>query len=242
MLYFLEYVYLFMDKTTKQALIKCFEPYVTEKRASLFKKVVELRTRYITVVLEDVYQSHNTSAVLRSCDCFGIQDVHIIEERNEFKLNNDIALGAAKWLTLRKYTGKNSSENHPINILRKNGYRVVATSPRKGATSIYDFDITKGKTAFFFGTELNGLSKELMENADEKVHIPMHGFTESFNISVSAALVLQQAVQKLHQSNLHWQLSPDEKIDLNLDWLKKTVKSAESLEKTFLSTSGNSFT
>jgi len=81
-----------------------------------------------------------------------------------------------------------------------------------------------------------------MENADEKVHIPMHGFTESFNISVSAALVLQQAIQKLHQSNLHWQLSHEEKIDLNLDWLKKTVKSAESLEKTFLSNSGNSFT
>lgn len=230
-----------MDKTTKKALIKYFEPYVTERRASLLKKILELRTRYITVVLEDVYQSHNTSAVLRSCDCFGIQDVHIIEQRNEFKLNKDIALGASKWLTLKKYTGENPSEEHPINILKKDGYRIAATSPRKGSTSIYDFDINKGKTAFFFGTELKGLSKELMDKADEMVHIPMHGFTESFNISVSAALVLQQAIQKLHQSNIHWQLSPDEKIDLNLDWLKKTVKSAESLEKKFLSACGNSF-
>ncbi|MBL7891728.1 MAG: RNA methyltransferase [Bacteroidia bacterium] len=220
-------------------LIEYLSGFASEERVKKFHDVINNRTRHITIVLEDIYQPHNASAVLRSCDCFGIQDVHIIENKNQYTVNQDIALGSSKWLNLIKY------KNHPnntlacINDLKKKGYRIVATSPHKEDNIIQELDITS-KTALVFGTELKGISDEVMQHADGFVKIPMYGFTESFNISVSAALCLHTLVHKLHHSDIHWQLDDQEKEQVMTEWLRNSINRSDLIEEEFYkSNSGN---
>lgn len=198
--------------------------FITERRMELFKRVLAYRTRYITVVLEDIYQPHNASAVLRSCECFGIQDVHIIENRNPYRINPDVVMGASKWLSLKKYRGKEFNTPEAVSGLRKKGYRIVATSARQGALPLESFDIRKGRFALFFGTELTGLTDAVLGQADETIRIPMFGFTDSFNISVSAAVILHHLTLQLHHSGLEWSLSETEKDRIMISWLQKSIK------------------
>jgi tRNA (guanosine-2'-O-)-methyltransferase len=221
-------------KEMEEELIKYLSEHVTEKRNVLFDRVIEDRTRYITVLLEDIYQPHNASAVLRSCDCFGIQDVHIVENRNKYTVNPDVALGASKWLNMYKYNEYENNTREAIRKLKQEGYRIVATTPHTNDVELYDFDVTKGKAVMVFGTELTGISDIVKEEADEFVRIPMYGFTESFNISVSAALVLQHLAHQIRSLNVNWQLSEAEKRAFKLQWLRATVKSAPLIEKEFM--------
>lgn len=207
-----------------RALLEHLSGFVTEKRYSLFQRVVEKRTRYVTVLMEDIYQSQNASAVLRTCDCLGIQDVHIVEDRNEYEINPDVALGSNQWLTLHYYQGSEETLPLAVKTLRLNGYRIVATSPHSGGDTPESIDLGKGKIALMFGTELNGLTEQALALADEFIQIPMVGFTESYNISVSAAVILYQMRNRLLQSSINWQLSADEREQLLLEWLKSSIK------------------
>ena len=194
-----------------KTVIKYLSEFITKQRFNKFKQILKNRTNYISVVLEEVFQAHNASAILRTCDCFGVQNVYVIKNRNEFKPNPGISMGAAKWLTI------NFGQNNPANIqetiinLKNKGYRIIATTPHKNSILLNDFDISKGKFALLFGTELSGLSNEAMALADEFVKIPMYGFTESFNVSVSVGIFLSNTVEKLKKSNIKWQISDSEK-------------------------------
>ncbi len=223
----------------ERQLVDFLSDFVTEKRLNLFDNILNQRTRYITVALEDIYQPHNASAVLRSMDCFGIQDAHIIENQNEYQVNPDVALGASKWLTLNRYNQDADNTKEAIQHLRKNGYRIVSTTPHKEGVELNNFDLTKGKTALFFGTEMRGLTETVLDYSDEFLKIPMYGFTESFNISVSAAIILHQLRLKLNDSEINWQLSQKEKRALKLDWLKKSIKRSDLLIEEFLSKNKN---
>lgn len=205
-------------------LFEYLQTYLTDHRRNLFHEILSKRTRHFTVVSEDVFQLHNTSAVIRSCDVFGIQDLHIVEERFGKRIDKEIAMGAQKWVTINRYDTTSSC----IESLRKKNYRIIATTPHNDSQLISDFDISK-KTAFFFGTEKEGLSETVLNEADGFLKIPMYGFTESLNISVSAAIILQLVVTKLKESNVAWQLSEDEKQELLFDWTKKTIKSVDEI-------------
>ena len=214
-------------------LIANLESFVTERRKLLFEHILEHRTRYITVALEDIYQSQNASAVLRTADCFGIQDIHIIENRNEYQINPDVSLGSDKWLSLFKYNATKNNTREAVKKLRKSGYRLIATTPHGNTTTLPEFDLTKGKIALFFGTELQGLSDDLIEQADERLRIPLYGFTESFNISVSAAIILHTLTERLRASSISWKLSSGEKKQLKLEWLRNSIKNAQLIEKDY---------
>jgi tRNA (guanosine-2'-O-)-methyltransferase len=220
-----------MDRELNQFLSK----FVTENKVILFDKILQERTKYITVALENIYQSQNASAVLRTSDCFGIQDIHIIENNNEYNINPDVTLGSSKWLNLHRYNELENNTLEAVNRLKADGYRIVATTPHANDVNLDDFDVEKGKFALFFGTELHGLSDLVIENADEYLKIPMYGFTESFNISVSAAIILHHLTEKLKQSSINWQLNDNEKDPIKLDWLKKTIKMSSELIEEFLS-------
>ena len=209
-------------------IIKHLSNFVTEQRLEKFNEILLNRTNYVTVVLEDIFQSHNASAVLRTCDCFGVQNVFVIENRNEFKPNNEISLGASNWLTINSQL-KNKDSKSVITYLKKSGYRIIATMPDSKAISINELNLEKGKIAFIFGTEKLGLSKEAISLADEYVKIPMYGFTESFNVSVSAAIILSNIIERLKKSKINWQLSDIEKDGTLLDWLKNSIKSSEEI-------------
>lgn len=207
--------------------------FMTEQRLQKFEEVIHQRTRYITVAVEDVYQPHNASAVLRSAECFGIQDIHIIENKNKYKPTEDISLGSHQWLTLTRHNKAENNSLSCIKALKENGYRIVATTPHTNDCLVGELDLDKGKVALFFGTEIDGLSETIMKEADEFVKIPMHGFTESFNISVSAAICMYELSKKLRASGIPYALSEEEMLDIKLGWVKESVKSSELLIKEF---------
>lgn len=215
-------------------LIQFLQQFALERRVEIFDRVLAERTRYITVVLEDIYQSQNASAVLRSCDGFGIQDVHIIENRNRFSISRDVALGSDKWLTLHKYSSRGNNTEKAFEALKRDGYRIVATVPSPGATLLEDFELERSRTALVFGTEQTGLSKEAINLADEHLYIPMYGFTGSLNISVSVAVILHHLTNELRRSPLDWHLTHEEAAAVKLLWLRKTIRRSELLEKQFL--------
>ncbi len=206
------------------ALQKHLQTFLTERRNNLFQKVLSERTRHFTVVTEDVFQLHNTSAVMRTCDVFGIQDLHVVEEKVSKRIDKEIAMGAQKWVDFKRY----SSIKDCIKTLKNSGYQIIATTPHDNSTLLHDFDVSK-KSAFFFGREMDGLSGKVMNEADGFLKIPMYGFTESLNISVSAAIILQSVVTKMKQTNVNWQLSEEEKFELEMQWLKNTIKASEGI-------------
>jgi len=213
-------------------LAEFLAPYVSDHKKALMSKVMSKRTRHLTVVLENIYHPHNASAVVRSCDCFGIQDIHIIEGDNEYNINPYVVRGAAKWISLYKYQQSETKENC-FAQLKSNGYKLVGTSPNPEYKSINKFSIDE-KTALVFGQEETGLSEFANSQMDDFVHIPMVGFTESFNISVSAAICLFELSNKIRESEVEWQLSDTEKDSLILDWYKNIIARSDVLEREFL--------
>jgi tRNA (guanosine-2'-O-)-methyltransferase len=218
----------------KSELLDYLSSVITPERFSLYNRIIENRTNYITVVLEDIFQPQNASAVLRTCDCFGIQNVHVIENRNQFQVDTEVSMGSSKWITLNTYNKRKDNSLKAIQKLKKDGYRIVATSPHASDVELPDFDVAKGKFALVFGSELPGISKVINQEADEFLRIPMFGFTESFNISVSAAIILFHLTQKLHNSeSVNWHLSEEEKLDIKIQWIKNSVKKSILIEKRF---------
>ena len=224
----------FMQRDQKQYVVKGLERFVTPNKVQLIDWVLSQRTRHITVVMEDFYQSHNTNAVMRTCDCFGIQDVYITQRLHDYSLNPNVVRGASKWLNLNMFEREEESTEKCFNVLKSKKYKLVGTTPNKDYASIKELDIQE-PIALIFGTERRGMSDYAKEHADELVHIPMYGFTESFNVSVSAALLLNELVSRLRESGIKWQLTDEEKEDLKLEWYQGIVKRSDLHIKNFIS-------
>ena len=218
-------------KTVREQ-VEYLRNFVVDEKNALLTRMIEERTDYVTVVLEDLYQSHNQSAVMRSADCYGVQDVHLIENRNSYDISSTVSQGARAWLSLHRHKELEDNTQSTIDELRRAGYRIIATTPHTNDVLLDELDLRKGKDVFFFGTELTGLSSTVIDQADEFVKVPMYGFTESLNVSVCAALIMYSVTQRLRQSSLDWHLSGERKDEVFLQWYKHTVKaSAEILER-----------
>lgn len=223
------------DQSHRSAeLISYLASFLTEHKRDLLPRLILNRTRHVTVVLEDIHKSHNASACLRSCDCFGIQDVHIIENRNKYTVEDPIALGAAQWLTAKQYNepgGKNTEAC--LSSLKSAGYTIVMTSPHQADCELESYDVSK-KTALIFGNERDGASPMAREMSDYVMRVPMFGFTESINLSVAVAVVLHHLVWRTRDLDLPWQLSTEERDELLLGWVRAaTGKRLEFLEQRF---------
>ena len=217
----------------KQALYDHLASFISDNRRDLFDRIVQSRTRHLTVMLENIFQPQNASAVLRSCDCFGIQDAHIVENSNEYVINPKVAMGATKWLNLHRYSEAENNTLAAMNALKAKGYKLVATTPHTDDCLLDDLPLDQ-PVALMFGTELTGLSDLALEHADAYMRIPMYGFTESFNISVSAALSIHHLTEKLKKSEIDWQLPEEEQLDIKLDWVRSMLRRADIVEKTWL--------
>ncbi|UII30757.1 RNA methyltransferase [Fulvivirga ulvae] len=207
--------------------------YVTEHKKELIDEVLSRRTRHLTFVLEDIYQSQNASAVVRTCDCFGIQDLHVIENKHPFELNPRVVHGASKWVNVYNYRDTENNAAACFDSLREKGYKILATSPEKACLSVHDVDMTS-PVALVFGTEITGISSFTKDQADELVTIPMYGFSESLNLSVSAAICANILIEKLFRSEINWTLTENEKNEIKLNWYRTIVSRSEILEKQFL--------
>lgn len=211
------------------SVLKEFYDIITPSKQEMFDRIAADRTKYLTVVLENVYQEHNASAVLRSCDCFGIQELHVIEKDNQYKVQRDIALGAGRWVDLYNYDQGSNPTIDCITKLKSKGYKIIATTPHAEDVTINEMNLEQ-PMALVFGTERRGISEQLIEMADEFVKIPMFGFTESFNISVSVAITLNVIRERLEKSTLLWKLSEEEQTALKLKWCRKILRGGQELE------------
>lgn len=211
-----------------QDLLTYLEGFITENRKEGFLRVLKNRTKHFTVAMEDVFQLHNTSAVMRSCEVFGIQELNVIEQKFGKSIDKEIAMGAEKWVDINRF----SSIQDCITNLKGKGYQIIATTPHNDSCLLHEFDITK-PSALFFGTERDGLSEEVMQQADGFLKIPMVGYTESLNISVSAAIIIQDVTNRLRQSDINWQLKDEEVLEKRLDWTRKSIKDIEFIERKF---------
>lgn len=208
-----------------EELVSYLESFLTTRRKLKNHAVLDERTYHFSVAIEDVYQLHNTSAVMRSCDIFGIQNLHVIEERNVRTIDREIAMGAQKWVDINRH----HTTRDCVQTLKNEGYQIVATSPHgQNNVTLSEFDFTK-KSAFFFGKEDTGLSDYVLENSDVQLKIPMFGFTESLNISVSASIILQEVTRKLRESDLDWKLTNQELLQKRYEWVCKVLKSHEQI-------------
>ncbi len=203
--------------------------FVTEKRRNTFDAVLAQRTKHFTVILEDIYQKHNTSAVVRSCDIFGIQEVHIIENRYKSYMSNQVGKGSQKWIDFHKYREKQINTQDCIDDIKSKGYQLIATTPHNDSCYLQDFDVSK-KSAFVFGVEKEGVSETMLAQADGYLKIPMVGFTESLNVSVAAAITLQSVTDRLRRSDIQWQLTEEEQFFKKLEWMEKSIKSIKKIK------------
>ena len=218
----------------ERELMKHLGSFITDHKKEVVESVLDLRSNHLVAVVEDIYQSQNASAVVRTCDCVGMQTVYIIENHNDYQINPDVTLGSSKWVEIKRFNEDPDSNTMPcFRELRDNGYRILGTTIDESAESVFDIDITS-KTALVFGNELRGISDETIENVDGLVHIPMYGFTESFNISVSAAIALYTLYRKIRESDIDWQLSQAERDQIKLEWFRRIVNRSEIIEAEFL--------
>ncbi|MBN8642458.1 MAG: RNA methyltransferase [Flavobacteriales bacterium] len=211
-------------------LLDYLEGFLTDSRKEKFLKILESRTNHFTIAMEDVYQLHNTSAVMRSCEVFGIQELNVVEQKFGKRIDTEIAMGAQKWVDINRF---NSMQNC-MDSLREKGYQIIATTPHNDSCMLHEFDISK-RSAIFFGTEKEGLSQEVIDQADGYLKIPMVGFTESLNISVSAAIIIQDITNRLRQSGIDWKLTPDEILQKRLTWTRNSIKDIKRIEERYFS-------
>ncbi|MCQ2227994.1 MAG: RNA methyltransferase [Bacteroidales bacterium] len=234
--------------TTKE-LIAELKNYVGDDRAALLERRLKDRTRYITIVLENVFHEQNVSAVIRTCECLGIQDIHIIGSWKKSNVFETIDRGAAKWLNIYHYTSDEDNTRTCLDRLRKEGYRLVATTPHLpdelppmpgfGASysltrtqcELYDFDVCKGRFAIIIGSERRGISQTVANEADEAIRIPMRGFTESFNLSATTAIIAAHLRHEIEQKIGNIGLSEEECDETLVEWLKASIRNIDGIMK-----------
>lgn len=209
-------------------LLHFLEGILTDNRKERFASVLKNRTNHFTIAIEDVFQLHNTSAVMRSCEVFGIQELNVIEEKFGKRIDSEIAMGAQKWVDVNRFNSVQSC----IDAMKAKGYQIIATTPHNDSCLIHEFDVSK-KSALFFGTERDGLSQEVIDQADGFIKIPMVGFTESLNISVSAAIIIQDITNRLRQTDVDWRLSEEELLEKRLLWARNTIKDIKRIEERY---------
>lgn len=218
---------------TIEEQVKYLKDFVVDDKNALFERLIQERTDYVTIVMEDLYQSHNQSAVMRSADCYGIQNVHLIENRNHYDSTSTVSQGAREWLTLHRH--RELEDNTPATIaeLKAAGYRIIATTPHTRDVLVDELDLERGKMAFFLGTELTGLSDTVLEQADEFVKVPMYGFTESLNVSVCGAIIMYSVMRRLRESGIDWHLTEKRKNEVLFQWYKNAIKASDEILERF---------
>jgi tRNA (guanosine-2'-O-)-methyltransferase len=222
-----------MDRKS-ELLAQHFQQYLTENRQQAIERVLSQRTRHIAMVLENVLQPHNMSAVVRTCECYGVQNLYIIDDNNHFETNKRVLKGSNKWIDIVRYKAKDVPNTKPcLADLKSAGYKILVTHPDVDGISIENVDVSE-KLAVVMGNESDGVSQEALQLADQKVYIPMVGFTESMNISVSAAICMHALLPKLRKSLVHWQLTEEEKSIIRLQWMKKSIRRSDLIEQEFL--------
>ena len=214
---------------TNQEIYDYLQQFLTDERLSKIEHFSKESSDFVLPVMEDVYQFRNAAAIVRSVEACGFHHVVALEEENVFNPNLKVTKGAETWVQVEKMSNNLDS----LKEIKSRGYRILAVSPEKNATMLPDYEV-KEPIALVFGTELEGVSDEILDFADETLAIPMFGFTKSFNVSVAAAICMYELKQKLMKSGIEYQLSDEKLLELKIRWAKNSIKSSEQILERFL--------
>ncbi len=205
------------------ALRNKLRSFITEHKAQCIQEKLEYRSRYVSFVFEHFYHSHNIDAAIRSIECCGFQDVHIIDNKKASGDSLTITKGADYWISGYHYKDPHAQNTKLcFNILKSQGYTLVGATPHQKSHMLSELPLDT-KVAIVFGNERLGISDYALEHVDTYVTIPMYGFTQSYNASVSTAIVAYELRKRLACSTINWHLSQEEKLELELDWLNRIV-------------------
>lgn len=199
--------------------------FMLPARRAVMERVLAQRTCYMTVCTENMFHPQNASALVRTCEAFGIQEIHTVEELCGFQPNLHIVRGTDKWIDIHRH----GSTAEAVAALRSSGYRIVATTPHRDETLPETFDISAGPFALVFGTEHAGISDQIIDSADAFIRIPMYGFVESLNVSASASILIRHLSERIRQSNLPWFLTPAQRMQILYRWMKESVRDSERI-------------
>ena len=214
---------------TNQEIYDYLQQFLTDERLSKIEHFSKESSDFVLPVMEDVYQFRNAAAIVRSVEACGFHHVVALEEENVFNPNLKVTKGAETWVQVEKMPNNLDS----LKEIKSRGYRILAVSPEKNATMLPDYEV-KEPIALVFGTELEGVSDEILDFADETLAIPMFGFTKSFNVSVAAAICMYELKQKLIKSGIDYKLSKEKLLELKIRWAKNSIKSSEQILERFL--------
>jgi len=218
------------------ALYQHLQQFLTDERLQKIEEQSHFSSDFVLPVMEDVYQFRNAAAIVRSAEGCGFHKIVAMEKINVFNPNLDLTKGADTWVEVEKVPATLDS----LKTIKQKGYKIVAVSPEKNATPLPDFKITE-PVALTFGTEWQGVTEEILDFADETLAIPMFGFTQSFNVSVAAAICFYELKQKLMQSNLPHYLNEEKKLQLKIRWAKNSIKSGEQILNKYIKDNNISF-
>ncbi len=204
--------------------------FMTPERRTKLEETLSSRTHYMTILTENTFHSQNASALMRHCEAFGLQELHAVESLCQFRTYTDIVRGTDKWVDLERYDKTPAA----IAELKKQGYRIVATTPHREDCTPETFDVEAGKFALVFGTEHAGISEDIIAQADEFLRIPMCGMVESLNVSASAAILIYMLSERMRHSSAPWRIEKERSLEILYRWMKSSVKDAERvLERKF---------
>lgn len=188
------------------------------------RTALDRRTDRFALVLDSVHDPHNISAVLRSCDAFGLQDVHVVTQNAPFKINREVSMGCDRWLSVHKWHTYADCRAE----LKKRRFRIFVADMDEHAVPIYDLPLDR-PLAIVLGNEHSGVGREARERCDGTVKIPMHGFVESLNVSVAAAIIISTTVFRLRSSPHFKGLPVRRKEELWDAWLRRQVRAADRI-------------
>ena len=218
-----------IPKNRLQETFDYLKQFLTYERLSKIEHFSQESSDFVLPVMEDVYQFRNAAAIVRSVEACGFHHVVALEEENVFNPNLKVTKGAETWVKVEKMPNNLDS----LKEIKNRGYKILAVSPENNATMLPDYEV-KEPIALVFGTELEGVSDEILEFADKTLAIPMYGFTKSFNVSVAAAICMYELKQKLMKSGIDYKLSEEKLLEMKIRWTVNSIRSGEELLERFL--------
>ena len=194
--------------------------FLTDERLQKIEHFAAESSNFVLPVMEDVYQFRNAAAIVRSVEACGFHKIVAMESENVFNPNLRVTKGAETWVEVEKLPHHLDS----LKEIKNRGYKILEVSHENNPTMIPDYQINE-PVALVFGTELEGVTDEILEFADETLAIPMYGFTKSFNVSVAAAICVYELKQKLIKSNIDYKLSEEKLWRMKVRWAVNSIRS-----------------
>jgi tRNA (guanosine-2'-O-)-methyltransferase len=212
-----------LDIDSKRSFYKTLSEALTDNKRALFKEKVGYRTRHFSLALEDMMKSQNASALMRTADAFGVHRIDVYDKQERFNVSSGISKGVEKWLDVNFFNTYNEGHTEVWGEkLKSTGRKLYVTALDPSAKPLHEIDASIPAT-ILFGNEQEGASSEIQSMADELIYIPMKGFVESFNVSVSCGIVLHHLTLGMQQAGIPRGLSEEDELDTLINWALRTV-------------------